>query len=465
MTTRPPFSRLLLGASILGLCLGAGPLMAETIFTPTSDGFQGRVGAGPAGEASAIHAGDKAVISGQQLTPGQELTLMRGNTVLNADGPIVVDPEGAFTFEIDIDAEAATGLQPIVVIAEDPAAATVVDLKISPEIPVEGADKYDIASAPVVRGLYQVAYDEAENAIFVTSSIGRPPVRESVLAKVDPETLEVLAQTTPEAAPPRPDGSEGGVFALYGIDVDDANGNVWVTNTRQDTLAVYKAGDLSLVKQFEPGTLPHGRDVLVDEANGRAYASGTFTNQIKVFDAGSLEELDPITIPSQQRGEEFSVMSLDLDPESGKLVTVSLSTPEAAIVDLASGEVKVIALPGAQSASGVAYDAQDGLIFVASQATDNLLIVNAESGEVLHDVEVGAQPLNVAFEPQSRLAYVANRASGTIAVVDTDGNIVANLEAGQRPNQLRADGKGNVFAVNMSDGAEGAGSVWRIRLK
>ena len=237
-----------------------------------------------------------------------------------------------------------------------------------------------------------------------------------------------------------------------------------MTNTRQNTVAVYRQDDLSLVKQFEPGAATHGRDVVIDEANGRAYVSTSFTPEILVFDTKTLEPLDPIIVRSAIRGEDFGTMALDLDAQSGKLVTVSLNTPEAAVIDLKSGEVKVIPAKGAQGASGAAYDAQDGLIFVASQQTDNLLILKADTGEVLHDVEVGAGPLNVTFEPVSRHAFVANRGSGTITVVDTQGQIVANLDAGSFPNQLRADGKGNVYAVNKSRGEndEAGDRVWRI---
>jgi DNA-binding beta-propeller fold protein YncE len=160
-------------------------------------------------------------------------------------------------------------------------------------------------------------------------------------------------------------------------------------------------------------------------------------------------------------------MALDIDAKHGKLATVSYNTPEAAIIDLKSGAVKVIELPRAKVASGVAFDAQDNLLFVVSQDTDNLLIVNAETGETLHDVEVGATPLNVTFEPKSRLAYIANRSAGTIAVVNTKGEIVANLETGGFPNQLRADGKGNVWAVNKSRGEndEAGDRIWRITAK
>lgn len=459
--------RTLLGASGLALLLAAAPAVADTVFTPAADEFSGRVDASATERGAAIYPGSEITISGSGLKPGQSVTLMRGQKVLNADGPLQVNGEGNFSFAMTLDGEAAVGLQPVVVMTENPAAATVVELKVSPQVPVSGADQFDITSAPVTSGLYQVAYSPASNAAFVTASVGRPPVKEAKLVKIDADTLEMLAEATPDAAPAREDGSDGGLFAVYGVATDDAHGNVWVTNTRQDTIAVYGQDDLSLVKQFDPGVVPHARDVVVDEGRNRAYASATGTGLIKVFDTGTLEELAPIEVESAKRGEDFSVMSLDIDPESGTLVTVSMSSNEAAVIDLASGSSKILALPGAQRASGVAYDPQDKLIFVASQATDNLLIVSAESGEVLHDVKVGAGALNVAFEPESRHAFVANRGAGTITVVDTDGKIVANLDAGSRPNQLRPDDKGDILAVNKSMGEnDDAGDrIWRIAPK
>ena len=464
MTNPLHLPRRLLGASALALCLAAGPTLADSIFTPSADVFTGSVNAGAAQRGAPVYPGTEVTISGEALTPGQQVTLMRGTTVLNADGPLTVDADGKLSFNLTVDEAAATGVHPIVLIAENPAAATVVDLKVSPRIPLSGEDGFAVDSAPVTRGLYQVAYSPAGKALFVTAAVGRPPVAESALVKLDPDTLETMASTTPPPAPARPDGSDGGVFAVYGVDVDDANGTVWVTNTRQNSVAVYKQDDLSLVRQFEPGTVAHARDIIVDEANGRVYAGATGTPDIAVFDAASLEPLDPIHIPSQQRRAEFSVMSLALDEAGGKLVTVSMSTPEAAVVDLASGAVTVLPVPGLLAGSGAAYDPQEGLVFVTGQGSDNLMIVRAETGEVLHDVEVGAGALNVAFDPVRRLAFVSNRGSDTLTVVDTAGQIVANLDGGSYPNQARATADGTVYAVNKSRGEDDAKGdrIWRI---
>jgi DNA-binding beta-propeller fold protein YncE len=86
---------------------------------------------------------------------------------------------------------------------------------------------------------------------------------------------------------------------------------------------------------------------------------------------------------------------------------------------------------------------------------------------VLHDVAVGAGALNVAFDPKAGLAYVTNRGAGTVTVVDRSGRVVGNLDGGTFPNHVRADGKGNVFAVNKSRGTDDAKGdrITRIALR
>ncbi|SEC08156.1 YncE family protein [Rhodobacter sp. 24-YEA-8] len=473
----PPLRRFrgILGASALAFAVMAGPLSAETIFSATTDGFPGVVRAGAVEPGAAVVAGSVVSITGERMIPGQEITLMRGNTVLNEGGPIRVGESGKFRFDLTLDAKAVTGLQPILVIAEKPSAATVVDLKISPNLAIEGADKFDITSAPVTRGLYQLAYSPSRHVFYVTSAVGRPPVKDSALSKVDPDTLKVIEQITPAAAPvpeggPAPAADDDGrpaLYAVYGLGLDEAAGRLWTTNTRQNTIAVYSADDLSLVKQFEPDFIAHPFSVQVDEGAGRIYISSARSPVIEVIDSKKLEKLEPFTIPSQLRGESFGTQDIHFDAETGKLFAASNATPELAVIDTRTGDIRVTPLPGSIGAASVAYDAADDLVFVASQTTDNLLIVNGADGSVLHDVETGAGALYVTYEPKSKLVFVGNRGAGTITVVDTEGQVVANFDAGSLPNELVADAGGTVWAVNKSRGQDddSGDRIWRIRPK
>lgn len=409
-----------------------------------------------------IYGGGAVSVEGNGFAPNQEVVVLRGATQLSPEG-LKADGDGKFSFSFPMPAEAVVGNHPVIVRTEGPDTADVITLKVSPQVPISGAEKFDITSKKVGRGLYQVAYSEKNKAVFVASAVGRPPVKESKIYKLDPTTLEILAEFAPSEAP-KVGEREPGVFAVYGVGVDDVNDTVWVTNTRQNTVSVYAQKDLALVKQFAPGAVPHSRDVVVDAANGRAYVSSAMNNQIMVFDTKTLEPLETITLNSAQRGGKFSAMSLALDAKAGKLYTVSMTTPEAAAVDLASGKVEILAVPGSVTGSGVAVDPATGRIFVASQGSDDLIAVDG-ADKVAFDTPVGAGALNVTFDPKDGWAYVANRGADTITVVDAKtGEIVANLDAGSFPNQLISTADGVIYAVNKARGQDDAEGdmIWRI---
>lgn len=326
-STRTPRPRrgMPLRLAVLGLALSlaTGVAGAQVFGAPDPD-FNGSVRAASA----VVLPGTQAEIAGSGFAPGQSITLLRGETVLNAR-PYVADAEGAFKATLDIPADAVAGRHPVVVRVANPDAAAVFDLKISKDVPLSGQDRFDAAAEPLVPGLYQVAYSAASDALFVTSAVGRPPVTRSELVKVDPQSLEIVARITPAQIPGHDDQR---VFAVYGVGVDDANGNVWVTNTREDTVAVYRQSDLSLVRQFEVDAVPHARDVVVDGTHGRVFASATGENHLSVFDAKTLEQLEPITLESGVDEGTFVPMSLVLDEQSGKLFTVSMRTDRKSVV-------------------------------------------------------------------------------------------------------------------------------------
>lgn len=459
---------------VLAALLVPAMAIAETTF-PQPIEFSGRFRAAGDNPAAPVLAGGKISIHGSGLVPGQRVTLQRGTAVLSGESPLIADDKGAVRLDLELPADAAPGLHPVVALLEGPSMTTTFDVKISVDVPQSGADLFAVQAAKSAPGLYQSAYGASSGGLFVTAANFRPV--SSVLLKLDPDSLAVLAEATPPEVPPEhrlrfglAPGEEPGPqpFAVFGLGVDDVKGTVWVTNTAHNTVAVYNQSDLSLVKQFPAGEVYHSRDVIVDGARGRAYVSASATNGVHVFDTATLEKLAVIEIASGKRGGEFSLMSLALDTAGGRLFAVSRLSNELAVIDLGDNSVtQVIALPGAKNASGVAYDPDNGRVLVASQDSDNLLILDLASGAVLHDVTTGAGALNVVIDPVSKLAFVPNRVAGTVTVVSGDGKIVANLDNGTYANHVHADGKGNVFAVNKSAGPDDARGdlVTRYRLK
>lgn len=464
--------RVFAAALLVGTVLAGGgiaPALAQTPFDEIERARSGEITFATA-DRSAIVPGSTVAVSGHGFRPGQSVTLHYGTTALPG-GVLTADAEGKVTGTFAIPADAVPGIHPITVVAANPFHTTLAELKVSPNVPLSGQDGFRMAEAQAARGLYQSAYSEASDALFVTAAIGRPPVRQSELVKLDPDTLEVLARTTPAAAPPREGGPAGqadaGVYAVYGVGVDDANGRVWVTNTRHDTVAVYSQDDLSLVKQFEPGTVTHGRDVKIDQQLSKVYVSALTTPEIKVFDTKGLTLTKTIAVNSLQRGEEFSVASLSLDQANHRLYAASLGdAAEVAIIDTRTDTVeKVFPVPGARSVIGISHDPQTGRIYVAAQGTDNLIVLDGTTGEVIADTPVGAGALNVAFDPMHRRAYVSSRGAGTITVTDPDGRIIANLGPAPLANHVALGPKGTIYAVDNSATAMEAAADRLIRIE
>lgn len=437
-------------ALAVALSLCAAPFAQAEPFTGLAPAFDGSIRASGIDRAP-ITAGTDVTVSGSGLIPGQTVTLRSNGAPLTTAAPITVDADGAFETTLTLPEAAEPGTYPVVAELDGPDYAMIVDLKISPVLPETGS--FDTVDRQLAPGLYQVARAADGGALYVTSAVGRPPVTQSELLKLDPETFDIIARTTPQAAPAREDGRDGGLYAVYGVGIAAEAGQVWVSNTRQDTVAVYDADDLSLLKQFEPGTIGHPRDVV--EYDGKVYVSATFLPEIHVFDAESMTHEGVIELTSSRRRTDFGTASLQLDADRGRLFVVSLTSDEVAVVDLTSGTQSAVwPLAGSKGTIGVGYDPKSDRIFTAGQGSDNVQILDAASGELLHDVPVGANPLNIAVDPDTGTAFVAVRGSHSVVTVTPEGEVTGTLTVGSLPNHLIADGAGGVLLVNKRNGED-----------
>lgn len=116
-----------------------------------------------------------------------------------------------------------------------------------------------VTTAPLVRGLYQSAYSERNDTLWVTVAVGRPPITTTSLLKVDPDTLAVEQTITP----PVTDAATGAREAVYGVAVDDEHNRVWVTNTRNNTVAVYSQRTGAHLAALPK--VAHAREIAVDD--------------------------------------------------------------------------------------------------------------------------------------------------------------------------------------------------------
>ena len=429
------------------LAFAAGA-QAHGLTHPVNPDYQGSVSI----ETSPVYPGSTVEVEGSDFKPGQEVRLLSDGDSITTQPILHADAEGNFKAQVPVPPESPVGIHPVVVQSVNPGYAEILDFKISPKIPYSATSSYDIHRAALNPGLYQGAYSAKNHAIFVTSAVGRPPVKQSSLMKVNPSSLAIEAQITPASTA---DGRQ--LQAVYGIAVDDEAGTIWVGNTRTGAVAVYNQADLSLVKQFDDKIAPHNHGVAVNGKRQRAYVAADSATYVNVFDTAALKEIKRVELQSPARTKALpEPISVALDEAAGKLYVVA-DTDQIYVIDEATLAIdKVFNLKGVKDAMSVAVAPEEGLLFVVGQSTDNVQILNAADGTVKADVKVGANPLAVVWEPVHKQAWIANRASDSVAVVDAGGKLVANLPAGSYANHVFTDGKGTVWSLNKSRGATDA---------
>ncbi|WP_157635514.1 hypothetical protein [Nostocoides japonicum] len=428
-----------------------GALRAGSHTVSVSDGTHTAdttVSTTPALSWSGLTAGSDGVLTLANLPTGATLpALSLGDVQFDLSSATTADDGGKATVGYSIPSDAALGTQTLTITQANPSATYTASVKISPSSATFGEDDYTVVTSPdaLQQGLYQSAYGAKTDSVFATSA---NVTTTSTIYKLDPDTLAVRDSVVPAYV----SGDSGPLYAAYGVGVDDVHGYVWVTQTRQNSVAVYRQDDLSLVKQFPASTVSHSRDVIYDPATDRVFVSSASEGSsgdgyVSVFDGSSLEKITDV-----QTGPRtgFSPMSLTLDPKTDTVYTVSSTSSKLGRIDaktLGFSTVDLAGLPAGARASGVAVDPVGKRVYVASQNVDGLLVANLTSGATIATVPTGAGALNVAFDPVNKLVYVANFGGTTISVASATGTLLANLPFA-RPNHVAANGKGAVYAVN-----------------
>lgn len=409
---------------------------ADSQWAAATTTFPGNIRAGS--REVPVKPGDKTVVAIKNLQAGTTVTMLNGTEVLTPK-PLTADEKGNLNIPLTVPADAATGLHPLTVITQNPASVSQVMLKLSRIVPPKNTEAFRLQTTSVGERAYQSAVS-ADGKLFVTSARG--PKDGSRLMRLNAGTLAIEAEAT------LPKDKKGEQIGVFGVGVDNAHNQVWTTNTLAETVTVYDAKTLSVVKVFPEGSVSHPRDVVIDEANNRAYVSAALTGFVEVYDTKTLEHIGQLEFVVERGKNLFNSTDLTLDSAGGKLYGVSRDTPWVGWIDLKTGKSTTVKVPQAQGATDIARDPQTGRLYVASQETNNIVVLDAD-GKVLADTYIGAGGVSAVWDPLTSQVFAATRAGGTVAVLNKDGKLVANIPMDNTPNNLTAGPDGAVYLVSM----------------
>ena len=324
----------------------------------------------------------------------------------------------------------------------------------------------DKAMAKITQGLpgqYQVAYSKKTNKIWVAGTADRNE-HVSTIARIDANSLKIEAVAE---LPIIKEDSGYSYEGAYGITVDDEEGTVWVTSTRDNSIAVY---DQATMKQLwtnaglskdDPNWIEHPREVRVDHESGKAFVTGRFFVSAIDLKTKKVEKIQLEGAPDG--GTRYISMNILVD--GGKLYVPERTGGKIFVIDTKTFKVETSFdtkgnAEGEVRPSDIAIDHSQNEIYVSSQgvngANSGVSIYDATTHEFKKFIPVGTQALALDNDEANDLVYVSDFGTGKVGVIDggaADKLIAEVAMNGGKANDLVVLPNGSVIAVDKQAGA------------
>ena len=319
--------------------------------------------------------------------------------------------------------------------------------------------------ANIIQGLpgqFQVGYSKKNHKLFVPT-VGARGGLASSLARVDADTLQTEAFA--ELPVKKNDKGQYSYTSAYGVTVDDVDGTVWVTNTTDNSVAVYDQQTLKLiwtnegVKKDDPNWIEHPRSVLVDHESGKAFVTGRFFVSAIDLKTKQVEKIQLEGAPDG--GTRYVSMNLFLD--GGKLYVPERTGGKLFVVDTKTFKVeKTIQTQGEDSTvevrpSDVAVDHSLNEIYVSSQGVkgvnSGISVYDLTTGAFKKFVKFGTQALALEHDEDRDLVYVTDFGTGKVAVFDGRADeVIGEVEMnGAAANDVTLLKDGSVLVLDKKD--------------
>jgi len=154
-----------------------------------------------------------------------------------------------------------------------------------------------------------------------------------------------------------------------------------------------------------------GEDWVMTDNNKRLYVSMPQVNQIAVIDIPTwkvIANVDAGATPTRvalQHDERYLWIGNNNDSASGVTVIDTATNKVAAQLKTGLGHHEL------------AFSDDDRLAFVTNKQTGTVSLIDIRKLAVLKDLKVGSEPAAIAFSPLSQTAYVASEGDGTITAI------------------------------------------------
>ena len=206
------------------------------------------------------------------------------------------------------------------------------------------------------------------------------------------------------------------LLSLFIFSFSNSNaGLIFVSNEGSDTLTVLDSQSKDIIKIIEVGGRP--RDMKISHNKKLLYLAVSEDNKIQVIDIPSLEIVDFINT-----GDDPEIF--DIDP-SGKILVVSNEDDnEATVINIKDKKIIFTIKNVGIEPEGVSFSSDGKKVFITSEGTNSVIIIDPWKGEVLDEILVGNRPRRGVFLKNGREYWVSNELSATVTVIDTKDYVI-----------------------------------------
>lgn len=311
------------------------------------------------------------------------------------------------------------------------------------------------SSQSLGHGVYELAYDAGQNAVYAASAPSFDKDKtagEMFLLSAD--SLKVDKRIATQRRP-------------FAVSLDEANHILWLGNALDGSLTLLDTRTNKEVKTLQLAddeNKAHVREVVLDKKHQRLYVSGIGSEGkgvLWVVDtknqtlAHTLKGMDPVGFAVNESDDKVYAVT-----GKGELVTLDGKTSQV------TSRVKVDPSEPKHYFLNIALNTAKGVGFIADTNTADVLVVQLDSGKLVHRVPT-PNSIAAVYNPASNEVYVTHRNARQISVIDANTySLKHTIKTAAMPNSmvLSPDSKTLFVSVKQDEKATQADYVLKLDL-
>src|SRR5262245_35046128 len=244
-----------------------------------------------------------------------------------------------------------------------------------------------------------------------------------------------------------------------------------VVNRNNNTVSIVNLADNIVRNTITVGTFP--TSVALNPTTNQAVVTNFGSDNISVIDIGSGTVVATIAVGKPDASNpnfHFSPRDVTIDTTNNIAIVANLNGNSVSLIDLNSNSL-VLAEPiqvGSNPIS-VAYYREKNVTLVANYQSNSVSVIDMQNKGRIRDISVGLKPVDIALNLQTKKAVVVNSDTNDISVINLDkiSDVVANVvdatvTVGSRPfgavinpntkfAAVLSSGNKSISMVNLSD--------------